>query len=442
MTNRIVVRDIQPPGRRETVGPARSVAALAMALVAVLVAGCSTLTPERTPVPPDLAAEATVGGLPDLRRWGNGPPADTSATVEAFRERLARRYEQLGRPEEGLTTAMLALSGGAWDGAYSAGVLNGWTACGTRPRFAVVTGISTGALVAPFAFLGPAWDDELRAAFTAPEVGAIIDFAPLRALFGALSLGEAAPMEHLVTRYATQDMLDAIGAEHRDGRRLFIGTTNLDAERPVIWDIGALANSGLPDRLTLFRKIMLASAAVPGVFPPVFFDVVAGDRSYQEMHVDGGVINSIFGLPIRLDLTRFRDLAFPHTLTLYMLQNNSLEPDPTTVDLDLASILAKTGSALIRSQTRGDLIRLWVAARRHGFLFRLGSVPTDFHPGVEPGFNPAYMGRLFDVGYAQATAGYPWRTGPPGLDREDGPAEAREACPSTLSPMEVESSWP
>jgi len=371
----------------------------------------------------------TIEGLEGLRWWGDGPRADAAVTVTRMRELFLRRYEQEGRPKEGLTTAMLALSGGAWDGAYSAGVLNGWTACGSRPQFAFVTGISTGALVAPFAFLGAAWDDELRQAFTDPEVKSILDFAPLKALFGALSLGQATPMERLVERFATQEMLDAIGAAYRDeGRWLIIGTTNLDAERPVIWDIGALANSGLPNRLKLFHKIMLASAAVPGVFPPVFFNVTANGRTYQELHVDGGVLNSIFGIPIQVDVSKVRDMPFPHRLEMYMLQNNKLGPDQTVVDLRLSSILAKTASALIRSQTRGDLYRLWISAQHHGFVFRLGYIPTEFDAGVPPAFDPVYMGRLYELGYEQAAGGYPWRTTLPGLDGENGSTIVRSPC--------------
>ncbi|MBB4265100.1 patatin-like phospholipase family protein [Roseospira visakhapatnamensis] len=378
---------------------------------------------------PDAALErATVGGVTEVRQWGDEVPPNADALVTRMRERLLRRYEEQGRPEEGLSTAVLALSGGAWDGAYSAGVLNGWTACGTRPTFSVVTGISTGALVAPFAFLGPAWDDQLREAFTAPEVGEILALAPLRALFGALSLGESPPIERLVRRFASQEMLDAIGAAHRDGRRLLIGTTNLDAERPVVWDIGALANSRLPNRLILFRKIMLASSAVPGAFPPVFFDVTVDGRTYQELHVDGGVLTSIFGIPVQLDISRVRTMPFPHTLSLYMLQNNKLGPDRRVVDLRLGSILAKTASALIRSQTRGDLYRLWVSAQKHGFAFRLGYVPADFDAGVAAGFNPVYMGRLYTLGYAQARAGYPWRTAPPGLENDGEAPVSRMPC--------------
>ncbi len=406
----------------------RRVGAVLGLCVCGLIAGCSTLTPDRSPVPEMVIEQATVGGMAALRRWGDERPPDAETMIARARERLLRRYEERGRPEGGLSTSMLALSGGAWDGAYSAGVLNGWTACGTRPRFAVVTGISTGALVAPFAFLGPAWDDQLRDAFTTPEVGEILVLAPVKALFGALSLGQSTPIERLVARFASQEMLDAIGAAHRDGRRLLIGTTNLDAERPVIWDIGALATSGLSDRLTLFRKIMLASAAVPGAFPPVFFDVTVDGVTYQELHVDGGVLNSIFGIPVQLDISAVREMPFPHTLHLYMLQNNKLEPDQTAVDLRLSSIFAKTASALIRSQTRGDLTRLWVSAQKHGFTYRLGFIPAGFDAEVDPGFDPVYMGRLYALGYAQALKGYPWRTTPPGLEGEDGPPEATTPC--------------
>lgn len=394
-------------------------------------AGCTVLTPERTPPPETLhAALLAEDGKAPFRFWGDEPPPEAARIVASNRQQLLAAYEAAGRPEEGLTTAVLALSGGAWDGAYGAGVLTGWTACGARPAFRLVTGVSTGALLAPFAFLGSDYDEAMRAAFTAVEEDQVLILKPLRALFGALSLADTAPLAATIQRFATQAMLDAIGTEHRRGRTLLIGTTHLDAERPVIWDIGALAMSGRPDRLQLFRDIVLASASVPGAFPPVMFDTNLEGERFQEMHVDGGVTNSVFVLPLNFDVQGVTDLGFPHRVALYILQNNKLGPQAENVPLGLGAIVARSISALIRAQSRGDAVRLYFSAQRRGFAFHLGAIPDDFAPGagVEEGFNARYMGALFDAGYEEGRQGYRWRTAPPGLTAPGETATRRTLC--------------
>ena len=380
--------------------------------------GCAVLTPLRHAVPEDRQQDAVMVGDAPFRFWGDVPPPNVDDVLQRSRTMLLERYRAMGEPPEGLATAAIALSGGGWDGAFGAGLMAGWTACGTRPEFQLVTGVSTGALLAPFVFLGPDYDDEMREAFTTIDEDSILLFTPIKALFGALSLAETDPLSKTIERYATQEMLDAIGREQRRGRALYIGTTNLDAERPVSWNIGALANSGRPDRLELFRKIVLASASIPGAFPPVLFDVEVDGKRFEELHVDGGVTNSVFFLPPQLDLSPIRDLGVPHWIDLYVIQNNKLTPDPATVELGIGRIFTKSISALIRAQSRGDIYREYIAAQNRGYELKLAFIPSDYQPslGVEAGFNSAYMTELFELGYAEAQKGYHWRLAPPGLD--------------------------
>ena len=195
----------------------------------------------------------------------------------------------------------LAVSGGGANGAYGVGILLGWTAAGTRPEFALVTGISTGALIAPFAFLGPEYDARLKEAYTSMTTK---DIAKPRSALGTLNSDAAtdtAPLKAHIARYVDQEVIDAIAREFRRGRRLFIGTTNLDAIRPVFWNIGYIAVSGRPDAGDLIRTILLASASIPAVFPPQYIPVEAGGKRYDEIHVDGGAVAQAFLYPLGVD---------------------------------------------------------------------------------------------------------------------------------------------
>ena len=380
--------------------------------------GCTSLTPVREPVPEEMHDSARMVSERPLRYWGDEVPVAMDRMAARARQQLEARYLAAGRPDDGLETSVLALSGGAWDGAYGAGVLNGWSSCGGRPTFQIVTGISTGALLAPFAFLGSAYDGQMEDAFTDLGEEEFVVLKPLRAFFGALGLVDEGPLARSIEQYATADLLEKIGEEsRRHGRRLLIGTTNIDAERPVMWDIGALAQSGRADQVQLFRKILLASAAVPGAFPPVIFDVTVDGEVYQELHVDGGVTNSVFSLPIQIDTKSVGGLDFPHALNLYVIQNNKVRPTPQNVDLRLGAIVGKSISAMIRSQGRGDLYRLYVAAQEQDFKFHLRYIPEDFESRAEPGFNSAYLEELYQVGFDDYCNGREWYAAPPGMTR-------------------------
>ncbi len=194
----------------------------------------------------------------------------------------------------------LAISGGGANGAFAAGLLVGWSDAGTRPEFTMVSGVSTGALAAPFAFLGPAYDERLRGVFTTYSTSDLVVRRNLLSILTGHSVFDTEPLEKVIARYVDQSMMETIAVEFRKGRRLWIATTNLDAGRPVIWNIGAIANSGAPGALELIHKVMLASASVPGAFPPVIIEVEANGNLYDEMHVDGGIISQIFVTPFNV----------------------------------------------------------------------------------------------------------------------------------------------
>ncbi len=224
--------------------------------------------------------ESAIGRPGDMERLAE-------EAINSFRTEL-EQWQAAGNKGPMPPANFLAISGGGENGAYGAGLLCGWTEAGTRPEFKLVTGISTGALTAPFAFLGPAYDQQLKDVYTTITAKDVLEE---RGIFAAIwndAMADNAPLQNLVAKYVDADLLAAIAAEHRKGRNLLVGTTNLDARRGVVWDIGKIAEYGTPEALELVRKILIASAAIPGAFPPMMFDVEANGTKYQEMHVDGG----------------------------------------------------------------------------------------------------------------------------------------------------------
>ena len=227
-------------------------------------------------------------------------------------------------------------------------------------------------------------------------------------------------MRKSLRKYYTQDVLDAIAAETRRGRSLLIGTTNLDAERPVIWNIGRIAESDAPNRLELFQDILLASAAIPGAFPPVLFEVEAEGERYDELHVDGGATTQLFLYPVGLDWAEVLDLLqVPGKPTVYMIRNSKLSAPYRVVSPRVLHISAITVASLMRVSGFGDLYRMYVATQRDGLAFRLAALPEDFDAESNEVFDSAYMQQLFERGHQMALEGYPWQPAPPGVVVDD-----------------------
>src|SRR6185436_11731498 len=248
--------------------------------------------------------------------------------LQAEMPKLKAKYHGRAKSGEKLVSNLLAISGGADDGAFGAGLLVGWTEHGDRPEFDLVTGISAGALIAPFAYLGSDYDRQLAGLFTSYSADQIYQSNVLSGLFGGNALADSAPLAQLIEQYVDARFLKRVAEERAKGRFLLIGTTNLDAQRPVYWDMGRIAQSKDPQAPELFRRVLLASASFPGIFPPVHIQVQAGGRQYEEMHVDGGTTREVF---FTIADFRFNDIdrAIGRKVQrkLWIIRNGKIEPE-------------------------------------------------------------------------------------------------------------------
>ena len=376
--------------------------------LATLLAGCA-IAPRTVPANAVAASKAIIPGIPLARIWGDEAPAHMVADVERHMpsvKRLASSARIInGRPH----VYILALSGGGSRGAFGAGVLKGWTESGARPHFDLVTGVSAGAIIAPFAFLGPAYDHALEGIWTQYETSELIVAQILPAIFGGPSLADTTPLARLIEKYVDGAFLRAIAAEYRRGRMLMIGTTNLDAERPVYWNMGEIAASRHPRKLELFRKVILASAAIPGAFPPVEIEVETEGQLVQEMHVDGGTTRDLFVTPGRLHLSALDRLySSPPKRHVYIIMNSKMTPEFEPVTPTAVAIGARAVSTLIKSHDSGDLYRIRQQTLASGADFRLAYIPPDFDRKATQAFDPIFQRALFERGRAFGRRGEAW----------------------------------
>jgi predicted acylesterase/phospholipase RssA len=354
--------------------------------------------------------------MPDVRYVAGGNMTDfLKLSVEGFRREQAYLATQ-GRTGPLPPAVFLAVSGGGDNGAFTAGLLNGWTAQGTRPEFKLVTGISTGALIAPFAFLGPKYDASLKEVYTTISAKDVIKARNFIAGVFGDAMADNAPLWKLTRKSVNADLLSAIAAEYAKGRFLLVGTADLDARRPIIWDMGKIATYGGPKALELFVSIMIASASIPAGFPPVMIDVEAGGKPYQEMHVDGGTMAQVFAYPPSLT-ARSMAAATGATRdrTLYVIRNARLDPNWAQVERKTMSIAGRAVGSLIHTQGIGDLYRIYAAAQRDGVDYNLAFIPSSFNAPHKEEFDNAYMRELYAVGYGMALKGFPWLKTPPGF---------------------------
>ncbi len=396
---------------------ALSVVMRCLSLVTLLLpaAACGPLT--RIDAVPVVEEErAIVPGLPNIRYWADGDPTAFMAAARQSLEREQAYLASTGHQGALPPAYFLAISGGGENGAFGAGLLVGWTKAGTRPVFKGVTGVSTGALTAPFAFLGSSYDDKLKEVYTTLAAKDVLHpRGYLAALFDD-AMADNSPLRKTIARYFDQAMLDAIAAEHEKGRILAIGTTNLDARRPVIWDIGAIAASRHPRALEIVHDVLVASAAIPGAFPPVMIDVALDGKPYQEMHVDGGASAQVFLYPPQLDIARS---GIERDRKLYVIRNARLDPEWAQVERQVMSIAGRAISSLIQTQGVGDLYQIYLTTQRDGFDYNLAYIPKTFTRTLKEPFETAYMAELFQLGYDRAAAGYKWDKAPPGFRPAD-----------------------
>lgn len=393
-------------------------------LVALFGAGCATLD-TRTPVPIDLVQDVRPLNLDGVRAWGDEVPGDVHAE---FRQRLPNmpRLAQSSRRINGRPVVnILALSGGGSDGAFGAGLLTGWTERGDRPVFQVVTGVSAGAIIAPFAFLGSRYDHQLREIWTDYGTNQLIVAQVLPGLLGGPSLADSGPLKALIEKYVTRSFLALIAAEYRKGRLLLIGTTNLDAQRPVVWNMGEIAASRHPRALELFRQVILASASIPGALPPVNITVDYGKKTFEEMHVDGGTTHEVFVSPIQVPFKEFdRFYDAPPIRRLYIVKNGKFDPEYKAVKEQTIPIAARAIETLIKSQHKGDIYRIYRTAQDAGADFNLTFVPDSFDLKSTEAFDRRYQAALFAEGMRMSKSGRLWVKKPPDVARRKSRATA------------------
>jgi predicted acylesterase/phospholipase RssA len=381
-------------------------------LVAVMLAASmvSTQGEQRTPYTESELQAAIPMGIPGVRTWGDAP-------LSVVRTQLAN----LGPLLTGQPISMLALSGGGEHGAFGAGLLSGWSESGQRPVFDIVTGVSTGALMSPFAFLGSAYDERLKALYTQMTFHSVFSGNPFLGLFGQ-GLYSTAPLQRIVASQIDEKLLADIAKAYHNGRRLFVITTNLDAQRPVLWNMGALAASGSPRALELFRKVLVASASVAGAFDPVYIDAEANGHHFQEMHVDGGTAYPLFAVPVRLlaaanqvgELTGGQ-VGGHNGGQIYIIINNNLDPAFAVTKPKTFNIAARAFNTLVKSSFYDTILNSYIFAKDEGYTFNLAYIPNSFAVKSVGLVDQKYMLALFDLGHAQGVHGGEWQHDPPRL---------------------------
>jgi hypothetical protein len=376
----------------------------------LLLAACDGPT-RLAAVPANLTERAHPLGLANARFFPDAAANGMQAEGEESLKRELAAWRAAGNTGPLPTANFIAISGGGDNGAFGSGLLVGWTAAGTRPQFKLVTGVSTGSLIAPFAFLGPEYDKTLEAVYTTitpPQV-----FRSRGLISGVLSdaLADTSPLAEVIARYMDEKLLAAIAQEYRKGRLLLIGTTDLDAQRGVIWNIGAIAASGHPGSLNLVRQILRASSAVPGVFQPVFIDVELDGKKHQEMHVDGGAMAQLFLYPPSL-----HPGVYPRGRKAYIIRNARLDPDWAATEPSTLSIAGRAITTMLATSGRNDVLRVYFITQRDKVDYNLAFIGPEFTTPHKEEFDQTFMQALYKYGYDQARNGYPWRKAPPGLE--------------------------
>jgi hypothetical protein len=368
-------------------------ALLAALMIAATLSGCATMS--RTPYTAADDSAAVVEGIPNARVWAD----DSKALLTGLRD-------QPGALMTSKSPSLLALSGGGSEGAYGAGFLTCWTKTNTRPEFSVVTGASVGALIAPFAFLGSDYDPIVASMFTSGETSGLLKPAGLAGLFGS-GLFKGEPLQRLVDHYVTRDLLDRIAAQYKRGRRLLVVTTDLDNQRTALWDMGVIASSDSPNALQLFKTVLLASASIPGIFPPQLIPVQGKNGSFEEMHVDAGVTANVLAIPDAMLTSSFSFAPGVHP-NIFIIINGKGGPDFSLVDNGLLPIFERSFETSIKANTRNSLIATSEYAKRHGWSFYATAIKESVPTTSPTDFNINQMRTLFANGCAQASSKDRW----------------------------------
>ena len=374
----------------------------------------------RHAVPENLTDSAQVIGIPYASRAFWGQP--NSVIAQDYNLSLKQDTNDCFSIDDhgNKTYSVLVISSGAENGAYGSGLLKGWSQSGSRPVFKIVTGTSTGAIMAPFAFLGSAYDRRLEEIYTTHSTKDVFRSK----IIPWDSLVRNWPLERLIKKYFDKQLLQEIAKEYYKGRRLYIGTTNLDAQQLVVWNMGEIASLGNDKALGVFRKIILASVSMPGAFPPVYFQVKANGKIYDEMDMDGGVTKQVF-LPYEV-LQNFKNAgeiqpgmngnSSKLRYKIYIIRNTFSDPIWMEVPDKIISIVIRTIDTIIKAQSMGDIYQLYAFTKLENGDFNLACIPTGYIRHDKEFFDPVEMKRLFDLGFKEASRGYHWRKTPLRLD--------------------------
>lgn len=398
-------------------------ALLASALIIPIVIGCqaSRLARKECPTPADLGMNTR-----DMVDKTQQDEYEALVDVKAYfarAEKIRKASFEMGLLERNPKAPpyqqknILSLSGGGSFGAFSAGIVCGWTCRGDRPNFDVVTGISTGALIAPFAFLGPAYDEQLKTFYTTLEARDLYKKKTLRGLFGE-SLADNTPLANRLDEVLSPEVISEIAAEHQKGRRLYIGTTAAESKQFVVWDIGAIASRGRPDDRKLIRQILLGSSAIPGVFPPQHITVEVDGVCVTERHIDGGVSQALFIHPpyVPPEYRSKNQNAELAGTNVYLIVAGKLYADLEKIKPVALNLVGKEISAMIYAQTRGDLQRMFTTTMLTGMNYYLTAIPPEYPaPTSSMEFKREALAGMFNEGYRIITQGVAWRRTPPGL---------------------------
>jgi predicted acylesterase/phospholipase RssA len=397
------------------------VAALLVCMTSLLALGGCAPGIIKAPLATHAAEES--GGSPETIRTLGADQQFTELPLGSVVQRLREL-----RPEAPL--GILALSGGGADGAFGAGALVGLGRSGTLPEFSVVTGVSAGALIAPYAFLGPEWDRELTDAYTGGRAEHLLQPRGLGVIFGS-SAYRGSPLEHLVEHYLTDALIHAVAREAASGRLLLVATTNVNTGESVVWDLGSIAMNGSDRAKAIFRDVLVASASVPGLFPPVIIRIREHGALFDEAHVDG-TASAPFLVPAGLAGQPRGDDPASRPTTVYVIVDGRLSEEPLSVQLRFRPILSRSISVGLTHMMRTTLELTATSAELARAHFEYSAIPVAY-PNLAPfDFRASTMRSLFQYGYDCAQTGRLWISSPraAGADRADNDANQSVRCPA------------
>ncbi|MDD5195362.1 MAG: patatin-like phospholipase family protein [Candidatus Omnitrophica bacterium] len=384
-----------------------------------LSSGCAHL---RHAVPENLVGTAVVAGMPDIRYYAGKPDS-----YSMMRQSLVDSFKEEGKSDylvDGIKVyPALLIGGGVSNSAYGIGLLKGWLKEGTRPVFKIVTGYSSGSIIAIATFAGKDYEDRIAELFTSISSKDVLKKRSVFSVIFGDSVASSAPLAKKINDIVDEDLMAKITEEHRKGRRLYVGTTDFDAQGFVIWDMGALASKGGPESLKMFRKIILASCSFPVMVSPVYFQVEAGGSRFDEMHVDGGVVSGLFYIYQLMEGVESMGQASGinpggFKTRLYVLNLCYMSPHSKQVEDNMVAMTSRLIELNGAAKMIGDTYRVYAYAKEKEWDYNLAYIPEDFKPNQKEMLDTQEMQRLFKRGYDDAIEGYKWHKAPPGLVAE------------------------